>query len=169
MLIVPVQLAVATAALANRGKIVRPHLFSQARDAISEEIIMEYPDYTAKQISNIKDENLDKIIEAMTDVVHGDRGTARRSGINADYRFAGKTGTAQLFKIAQDEEYDAEEIAEKLRDHALFVAFAPVESPQIAVAIIIENGGSGSSSAAPIARLLFDHYFKNHAQLKDKK
>ena len=101
------------------------------------------------------------IMSAMTDVVHGDFGTARRSGLNAPYKFAGKTGTSQLIGIAQNEQYKKEEVPEEFQDHALFIAFAPVEKPRIAVAIIVENGGSGSGSAAPIARLLFDHYLLN--------
>ena len=85
-------------------------------------------------------------------------GTARRVGQGASYRFAGKTGTAQLFTIAQDEEADNEETPKHLRDHALFIAFAPVENPEIAVAIVVENGGSGSGAAAPIARRILDYY-----------
>ncbi len=69
---------------------------------------------------------------------------------------AGKTGTAQVFSLAEDEEYDEEEIRERLRDHALFVGFAPAENPEIAVAVIVENGGGGSGTAAPVARALFD-------------
>ena len=71
---------------------------------------------------------------------------------------AGKTGTAQVFSIAQDAEYDEETVPENLRDHSLFVAFAPVENPQIALAVIVENGGGGSTTAAPIARQLIDSY-----------
>ncbi len=71
---------------------------------------------------------------------------------------AGKSGTAQVFSIGQEEEYDEEEIAEHLRDHALFIAFAPLDDPQIAVAIIVENGSSGSRVAAPIARAIMDQY-----------
>jgi len=92
----------------------------------------------------------------MADVMHGARGTARAAGANASYRMAGKTGTAQVFSLAEDEEYDAEEVKERLRDHALFVGFAPVDNPQIAVSVIVENGGGGSSTAAPVARALFD-------------
>ena len=80
-------------------------------------------------------------------------------GTGAPYSMAGKSGTAQIVTIAQDESYDEAELAERQRDHAWFVAFAPVESPRIAIAIIVENGGSGSSGAAPIARTLLDHYF----------
>jgi penicillin-binding protein 2 len=75
-----------------------------------------------------------------------------------EYTAAGKTGTAQVFEIAQDEEYDEETVAEKLRDHALFISYAPADSPQIAVAVIVENGGHGSSVAAPIARRIMDAY-----------
>ena len=73
---------------------------------------------------------------------------------------AGKTGTAQVFSLGEDEEYDAEEIRERLRDHALFVGFAPTDDPKIAVAIIVENGGGGSSVAAPVARGLFDAWLE---------
>jgi len=88
--------------------------------------------------------------------MHGPTGTARAVGRNAPYKMAGKTGTAQVFSLAEDEEYDEEEVAERLRDHAMFVGFAHSDDPQIAVAIIVENGGGGSSTAAPIARVMFD-------------
>jgi penicillin-binding protein 2 len=97
----------------------------------------------------------------MIAVMHGPTGTARRSADDATYRFAGKTGTAQVFSIGQEEEYDAEEVEERLRHHALFVAFAPAENPELALGIIVENGGGGSSTAAPVARLIFDQYFAN--------
>ena len=112
-----------------------------------------------KQAIFASDEHWDLIIQSMQEVVHGERGTARLTGAGSEYQFAGKTGTAQVINIGQDEEYDEEEIPEEFRDHALFVAFAPVEAPEVALAIIIENGGSGSRSAAPIARELLDHYF----------
>ena len=96
----------------------------------------------------------------MADVVHGPKGTARHIGVGATYRIAGKTGTAQLFGIAQDEEYDEEKVDKKLRDHALFIAFAPVDNPRIALAFLVENGGSGSKTAAPIARRVMDPYFQ---------
>jgi penicillin-binding protein 2 len=93
----------------------------------------------------------------MVNVVEGARGTARRIATD-DYRIAGKTGTAQVFTVKQDEEYDEDEIEEKMRDHALFVAFAPVEAPRIAVAVLVENGGHGGAVAAPIARRVMDRY-----------
>ena len=100
----------------------------------------------------------DTIVQAMHDVLQGPRGTARAVGFGAPYTMAGKSGTAQVFSVAQEEEYDEEEIEERLRDHALFISFAPVENPQIAVAVIIENGSSGSRVAAPIAKASMDQY-----------
>ena len=82
----------------------------------------------------------------------------RAVGRNAPYRMAGKSGTSQVFSVAQDEEYNEEEIEERLRDHALFISFAPLEDPGIAVAVIIENGSSGSSAAAPVAKAIMDRY-----------
>ena len=93
----------------------------------------------------------------MLRVLHSPRGTARSSAQGASYKIAGKTGTAQVFGIAQDEEYDAETVAMKLRDHALFIAFAPLEDPEIVVAIVEENGEHGSA-VAPIAKTIMDKY-----------
>ena len=100
----------------------------------------------------------DSIIDAMHDVMQGPKGTARAVGMGAPYQMAGKSGTAQVVSIGQDEEYDEEELEERQRDHALFVAFAPLEQPRIAVALIVENGSSGSGTAAPIAREIMDAY-----------
>ena len=94
----------------------------------------------------------------MRDVMQGPRGTARAVGVGAPYAMAGKSGTAQIVSIAQDEEYDEEEIEERKRDHALFIAFAPFDEPRIAVAVIVENGSSGSGVAAPIAKAVMDQY-----------
>ena len=90
-------------------------------------------------------------------------GTARRIGEDAPYQIAGKTGTAQVITIAQDAEYDEEELEERQKDHALFVAFAPAEAPRIAIAVIVENGGSGSGVAAPVARAVLDSYLPGTA------
>jgi penicillin-binding protein 2 len=97
------------------------------------------------------------VVDAMIEVVEGRRGTARRI-YNDAYRIAGKTGTAQVFTVGQNETYNEAEIAERMRDHALFVAFAPVQEPRIAVAVIVENGGHGGSVAAPIARAVMDSW-----------
>ena len=96
----------------------------------------------------------------MYDVVNGARGTARKIREGAPYKIAGKTGTAQVFTIKQDEKYDEENVQEHLKDHALFIAFAPAREPQLAVAIVVENGGHGGSVAAPIARSIFDQYIQ---------
>jgi penicillin-binding protein 2 len=100
----------------------------------------------------------DYIRKAMIGVVHDPKGTARATGWNAPYQIAGKTGTAQVISIKQNEEYDEEKIAMQHRDHALFVAYAPAEKPEIAMAILVENGGHGASAAAPIARKVMDQY-----------
>lgn len=84
------------------------------------------------------------------------KGTGRRSGAESSYKMAGKTGTAQVLGIKQDSTYDAATIAERFRDHGLYIGWAPAKDPVIAIAVIIENGGGGSSAAAPLARKLFD-------------
>ena len=112
------------------------------------------------------DKNWKTRVKAMKNVVHGLHGTAR--GINRDlkYTMAGKTGTAQVFGIAQDAEYKKEEIAKKLQDHALFIGYAPYDNPKIAVALIVENGGGGGSVAAPIVRKVIDQYLLNSTEKK---
>jgi penicillin-binding protein 2 len=157
-LVTPIQLVVAAAAIANHGHVIKPHLFEEARDALNNKVISTSKTQEVHVINDVNNDDWNQIINAMHDVVQGEHGTARRSGWGADYQFAGKTGTAQVVSIAQNEEYEAEDLPEDLRDHALFIAFAPLESPTIAVAIVVENGGSGSSGAAPIARKLLDHY-----------
>jgi penicillin-binding protein 2 len=98
------------------------------------------------------------VISAMREVVHGKRGTARKIGEDSEFEIAGKTGTAQVFGLKQEEKYDAEKLAKELHDHSLFIAFAPVDEPRIAVAVVVEHGGSGSAVAAPIARVILDQY-----------
>ena len=160
LLVTPLQLARATAALANYGKLLSPHLAYKTQDPITgSEQLLQHP--APRLVSYFDPQIWDKIRNAMESVVHGDFGTARRSGFNAQYHFAGKTGTSQIIGIAQDEKYKKENIPEKFQDHALFIAFAPVEKPRIAIAVLVENGGSGSGAAAPIARTLFDKYLLN--------
>jgi len=96
--------------------------------------------------------------------VHNIRGTAKGINKGLNYHIAGKTGTAQVIGIKQDEEYDAELVAKRNRDHALFIAFAPVEDPKIAVAVIVENGEHGSSTAAPVARKIIDAYMNYYPE-----
>jgi penicillin-binding protein 2 len=100
----------------------------------------------------------DVVIGGMVGVTNDPWGTARRSQLGAPFKIAGKTGTAQVFSVGQNQRYDEKEIDERLRDHALFVAFAPADDPQIAVAVVVENGRSGSGTAAPIARKVFDAF-----------
>ncbi|WP_426415930.1 penicillin-binding protein 2 [Aestuariirhabdus sp. LZHN29] len=154
MLATPLQLAASTAVIANRGKWIRPQLLKMASPMFELPAKPELVDVELK-----KPEYWDFAIEAMRKVVHHPRGTAHyRIGRNIDYQMAGKTGTAQIVGIKQDEKYDAEKLAERNRDHALFVGFAPLDDPQIAIAVVIENGGSGSGTAAPIARKVLDAY-----------
>ncbi len=116
-----------------------------------------------QEFVKVSDENWDHVLSAMEAVMHGERGTARRAAYGADYHMAGKTGTAQVVAIPQGEEYDSEALLERQRDHALFVGFAPVDDPQIAVAVVVENGESGSGVAAPVARQVFDAYLNDRA------
>ena len=103
----------------------------------------------------------------MKQTIYGKSGTAKRLNNKLNYTLAGKTGTAQVFGLDPEEEYIAENIDERLRDHALFTGFAPINNPQVAIAIIVENAGSGSSKAAPLARELLDEYFnKNPIELE---
>jgi penicillin-binding protein 2 len=94
----------------------------------------------------------------MVNVVHAPGGTANRIGTDARYRIAGKTGTAQVFSLRQNQKYSEKSVEKHLRDHALFIAFAPADDPRIAVAVLVENGGGGSRTAAPVARKVMDHY-----------
>ncbi|NNJ95356.1 MAG: penicillin-binding protein 2 [Halobacteria archaeon] len=155
----PVQLAVATSALANGGRMLAPNIV-YAEQAANTEVLIPHLPRPRETISISEQSHWDLVIGSMIDVVHGARGTARAIGKDSPYRIAGKTGTAQVFGLKEEEEYDADAIEEKLRDHALFIAFAPVDVPRIAVAVIVENGGSGGAVAAPIARKILDAFFE---------
>ncbi|NIC04443.1 penicillin-binding protein 2 [Billgrantia bachuensis] len=150
--VTPLQLATATAVLANRGQWVRPRL---ARRIGDDEVPTELPD-TPDDIVISNEGWWDRIFTGMEKVLSGQEGTARRTGVDLEYRMGGKSGTAQVFSLGQDQRYNAEELAERLRDHALFMAFAPLENPQIAVAVIVENAGGGSTHAAHLARAMTD-------------
>jgi penicillin-binding protein 2 len=160
MLATPLQLAEATATLANRGIRIRPHL----RRAIG----APDADHEPKPIVELSHEPIvlkdmrhwDDVIESMRRVVHGRTGSARAIGQGLAYEIAGKTGTAQVFGIAQDAKYDASKLARELHDHGLFVVFAPVKDPEIALAVVVEHGGSGSGVAAPIARQVLEFYME---------
>ena len=157
MLATPLQLANAVAALSIRGQRYRPRLVTAFEDSLNSRRTIIAPE----PLANVEIDDpfyWDNILNAMHAVLQSPSGTARASGLDAPYDMAGKSGTAQVFTVAQDQEYNEEEIADRLRDHALFVSFAPLEEPEIAVAVVVENGSSGSRVAAPIARAVMDQY-----------
>ena len=157
MLATPLQLASAAGTLGMRGIRFKPHLVAAIEDPLSGERVMVYPE-ALDDVAISNEFYWDNVLEAMHDVMQGPRGTARAVGSGAPYEMAGKSGTAQIVSIAQDEEYDEEELEERQRDHALFISFAPFDNPRIAVAVIVENGSSGSGVAAPIAKAIMDEY-----------
>ncbi|QWF71459.1 penicillin-binding protein 2 [Methylomonas paludis] len=161
----PLQLAKAVATLANHGKVITPHLVQQIINADYADSIELLPD----EVIPLKEQNVDNIILAMTNVVHGARGTAGKLDKAVGYQIAGKTGTAQVFTIKQEEKYNEDAIDFKMRDHALFISFAPVHDPQIAVAVIAEHGGHGGSVAAPIAGEIIDAYLNPKKAKPDEK
>ena len=158
----PLQIATSMAVLANRGKWVQPRLVK----SIDGKKVVTNNKKSPKDIVLSDERYWDIAIEAMVDVVHSGTGTARRIGKRVDYMIAGKTGTAQVKSIKQDEVYDESKLAERHRDHAMFAGFAPAHDPKIALAVIVENAGSGSTTAAPIAQMVFDAYLKKKRNLK---
>ena len=155
MLTTPVQLAHMTAIIGSRGKNYQPRLVTALRDPVTG-TQTPIPPKLVENLTVAKPEDWQVAIDGMIAVTHG--GTASRSAAGAPYVIAGKTGTAQVFTVAQNEKYNEKTINERLRDHAWFVAFAPAEDPKIAVAVLVENGRSGSGTAAPIARKVIDAY-----------
>ncbi len=151
----PLQLAQAMSVLAMPDETYKPHLL-YARQPDASDKPEYFQNSTPSSISFEKKEHWQDIIDSMIKVTSGQHGTARNAFLNTPYSVAGKTGTAQVFSVAQDEEYDKSLIEKRLQDHALFVGFAPADKPEIAVAVIVENGGSGGSVAAPIARRIMD-------------
>jgi penicillin-binding protein 2 len=149
----PIQLAVAVATIANNGVMFRPHLVKTITDTRTGHVTEVEP----KPIKTIplKPENLEVIRNAMIGV--NKEGTGARAFAGAEYVSAGKTGTAQVYSL-KGEKYKEGATKEHLRDHALFIAFAPADNPKIALAVLVENGGFGAQAAAPIARQIFDYY-----------
>ena len=149
----PLQMARATAILANKGQNVEPRLVSRIKAGWE----VENPFPRQGSPGRPLDEGQwQTVVEAMVDVIQ--QGTARRIAPGLGYRMAGKTGTAQVFTVAQGKSYKSMHITQSMRDHAWFIAFAPAEAPRIAVAVIAENAGHGGTVAAPIARKVIDHY-----------
>jgi len=150
----PIQLAQAMATLANGGSMYRPHLIAYVDDPRTGEQRPVEPELVHKV--PVRRDHLEFVKRAMAGV--NKEGTAARSFANAPYTSGGKTGTAQLIGIKQNEKYDESKVAERLRDHSLFIAFAPLENPKIALSVVVENGGFGARAAAPIARTVLDYY-----------
>ena len=166
MLVTPLQMATAVTVIANRGKWVAPRMLMKGS-----ELVNQHLDRTPEDIDLVPSHVWDLIITSMEMVVHrgnqgyGENGTAwAYIGRGIPYRMAGKSGTAQVVGIKQGEEYNEEELEERQRKHAWFIAFAPVDDPKIALAVLLENGGGGSSQAAPVAREVIDHYLLSSGQ-----
>ena len=148
----PIQLALATAKLINRNNNLRPHLLKESNTS----------DHMKSKVSDSKNintdtDNLDLIKKGMS-LVTKEGGTAAFISKNSSYNISAKTGTAQVFSLKKDEIYDESKLPDRLKDHALFIAFAPSENPQLVIAIVVENGGHGGSTAGPIAKKVFDAY-----------
>jgi penicillin-binding protein 2 len=151
----PLQLAAAVATLANGGVPVHPRLVRAVQDARTQEI-RELP-VRAGEALPIRPEHLELVRAAMIDV-NRPGGTAAAAAQGAPYAIAGKTGTAQVVGMKAGEKYDEKRVAERHRDHALFISYAPADDPKIAIAVLVENGSHGSTTAAPIARQVFDYH-----------
>ena len=158
MLSTPLQLAVMTARIASKGKIIEPRLVKSVGG-------IDLVPAKTKQIKEIDPKYWDYIHDSMKGVVHSARGTATSINRGLTYTMAGKTGTAQVVSISADEDYDKSKLNKRQWDHALFIAFAPFDDPQIAVGLIVENGEHGSSAAAPIARSVIDAYLQTKSKI----
>lgn len=161
LLVTPLQIATYVAMIANGGKTVRPRMVKGPEAAP----VSDAASYEPTHLTSLTDDDWLRLIVSMEDVVHlggqGFRGNGTAwayIGQDISYRMAGKSGTAQVVEIRQGEEYNEEELSEFRRKHAWFMAFAPVDDPQIALAVLVENGGGGSSVAAPVARKVVDAY-----------
>ncbi|EGQ8068133.1 penicillin-binding protein 2 [Vibrio parahaemolyticus] len=163
----PMQIAKATSVLVNNGAVSAPHLLKSTidnGDNFEEQENSEYVTYPP--IQNVPEKYWDIAKEGMRRVNHGTRGTARRSFYNMSYQTAGKSGTAQVFGLGENEEYNADEVAEHLRDHALFTGFAPFDDPKVIVTLVLENAGGGSSNGGPMARKIFDRVVLGPEEIK---
>ncbi|HYM42170.1 MAG TPA: penicillin-binding protein 2 [Steroidobacteraceae bacterium] len=158
LLVTPLQLAHITATLAERGRNFRPRVVKGMRDATGRMTL--FAPVEGPAIKGISAADWNVVIDAMVGTTHCARycGTAWVAFKGAAYQAAGKTGTAQVYTVAQNARYNASTVPERLRDHAWFIAFAPAEAPRIAVAVLVENAGFGASNAAPVARKLMDAY-----------
>ncbi|MEO8937273.1 MAG: penicillin-binding protein 2 [Burkholderiaceae bacterium] len=161
----PLQLAHAVATLANDGVVMKPHLVKEIENARTGQRTLTVPSESFRIKLNQK--NVDFIKNAMVGVNISGTGAAAFKG--AQYTSGGKTGTAQLFQIKQNEKYKDSHVSERLKDHAWFIAFAPADHPRIALAVLVENGGFGAAAAAPIARRAIDYYLLGKLPVDPKK
>ena len=152
----PIQIANSLNILVNRGKRLTPTLL---KGYLVDGQVNDTPVRQQAPMTIVNDENWDIVLDAMYGTVNRKDGTARTAFNKTSYVSAGKTGTAQLFSVAQDEEYDEDNVNEYLRDNAMYMGYAPFDDPQISMAVAIENAGGGSSNAAPLARKVMDYYF----------
>jgi penicillin-binding protein 2 len=158
MLVTPVQLASAGATLAARGTRYEPRLLIATEDGVTRAVTWSDP-VAQTPIQETDPAYWQAVHDAMVGVTSEPHGSALAPMKGTQYKVAGKTGTAQVIGIAQDQKYREAEIDQRLRDHGLFVAYAPAEAPRIALSVVVENGGGGSRAAAPVARKIFDAYF----------
>ena len=167
MLATPLQLANAVATMANRGLRMQPALIKSYINPSTGKRHEIRPIITSHTPASMEP-HFQNIIDDMVAVVHSKIGTAQRVGWGAPYKIAGKTGTSQVKSIAQGAYYDKESLPEKFRDHALFISFAPADDPKIAVAVVVENSGSGGAVAGPIARKIMDAHLIREDEPKAK-
>ena len=160
LLATPLQLATVASIIANRGVLVPPRMLKSSDGPLA-----EFTPGEAHRIEGLSTDDWERMVGAMEDVVHrGNQGYRQNGtawahiGLDIPYRMAGKSGTAQVVEIPQGQEYEEDELDEYQRKHAWFIAFAPVDAPRIAVAVLVENGGGGSSVAGPVAREVIDAY-----------
>jgi len=157
--VTPLQMARAVAILANKGRAVEPRVLDHMKAPPDTE--NPFPLQNGGDIT-IPPANWRTVVDAMVDVVHSPRGTAKGIAGGLTYHIAGKTGTAQVFSMRQGQDYKHMRVGAMLKDHAWFVAFAPAEAPLIAIAVIAENGGHGGAVAAPIAKAVIQYFMNGH-------
>ncbi len=164
----PMQIAKATSVLVHRGQVLAPHLLRSTIDngePFDKQTLAEVESFPP--ITGVPDRYWDISINGMHLVNHGSRGTARNIFKNDSFDSAGKSGSAQVFGLAEDEVYNADELAEHLRDHALFTGFAPVKDPKVIASVVLENAGGGSSHGAPIVRDIFSYIILGNKPQKE--
>ncbi len=165
----PMQIAKATSVLVHHGKVLAPHFLRATinnGEPFSKQKLAEVESFPP--ITNVPEKYWDIAIHGMYLVNNGKRGTARRAFQGAPYTNAGKSGSAQVFGLGENEKYNADELAEHLRDHALFTSFAPIENPKVIMTVVLENAGGGSTHGAPIVRKVFDHVLIKNEKDTDK-